>query len=127
MLPLRYPWLWMAFGWGLVAAVTVGSLVPSGLIRGISLSDKLMHAGSYCLLMIWFAGLYARRRHVLIAAVLLMLGLVLEILQHRTSYRMFDLTDMLANAVGVAAGFVVSFFVLEGWCQRLEKRLLFDD
>jgi hypothetical protein len=27
----------------------------------------------------------------------------------------------------VAAGFVVSFFVLEGWCQRLEKRLLFDD
>jgi VanZ family protein len=86
-----------------------------------------MHAGSYCLLMIWFAGLYARRRHVLIAAVLLMLGLVLEILQHRTSYRMFDLTDMLANAVGVAAGFVVSFFVLEGWCQRLEKRLLFDD
>jgi VanZ family protein len=117
----------MAFGWLLVAGVTVGSLIPAGVIRGVGFSDKIMHATSYFLLMTWFAGLYARRRHAYIAAILLVLGLMLEILQGRTSYRMFDLEDLLANTLGVVAGFVLSFWLLAGWCQRLERRLLYDE
>jgi glycopeptide antibiotics resistance protein len=73
--------------------------------------------------MIWFAGLYARTRHAWIAIVVLALGLVLEFVQGRLSYRMFDVTDLLANALGVFTGFVLSFWFLAGWCQRLERQL----
>ena len=124
MLPLRYPWIWLFVGWLLVAAVIVGSVMPDGPMRGLPVSDKTMHAASYCLLMIWFAGLYARQRHVWIALIMLALGVVLELIQGRLSYRMFAVADLLANALGVLAGFVLSFWLLAGWCQRLERRLI---
>jgi len=74
-------------------------------------------------LMIWFAGLYARSRTGWIALVVLTLGLVLEIIQSRLSYRTFDPSDLFANVLGVTVGFVLSFFALAGWCQSLETRI----
>lgn len=124
MLPLRYPKLWLALGWLLVVGVAVGSLVPGDMLEAITLSDKLMHAGSYFLLMVWFGGLYPKRLHPLVGAVLLALGIALDLLQGLTETRSLDLRDMLADLGGIVAGLALSMTWLEGWCQWLERRLL---
>lgn len=124
MLPLRYPWLWLTFGWLLVAGVCVGSLVPGTTAPSFLLPDKLVHAGSYFLLMTWFSGVYERKRHVLLALILVALGFALDLLQNNVSTRSFSMADVLANGAGILVGFVLARFALAGWCQRLE-RLLF--
>ena len=123
MVRLRYRWIWLLLGWALVLLVTSASLTPGVELPRVSFADKLAHAGAYFLLMIWFAGLYARGRHVFVAAGLLALGATLEVIQGQLPYRMFDPLDMLANASGVAIGFGLSFWLLAGWCQRIERRL----
>lgn len=124
MLPLRYPRLWMLPGWILVVIVIVGSVIPDAPLRALRVSDDIMHGSSYAVLMIWFAGLYARNRHVWIALGVLTLGVAMELVQSRLSYRTFDPADMLANAVGVSVGFALSFWFLAGWCQRVERQLI---
>lgn len=122
---LRYPTLWHAGGWLLVAAVVGGSLMPGDSLGTVgAVHDKLLHAGAYCLLMVWFAGLYPRSRHGVIAVVLLAFGLGLEIAQDRLVSRQFDPLDLAANATGVLAGLALSWSVLERWCARVEQRLL---
>jgi VanZ family protein len=122
VLPLRYPRVWAGVGWALVIGVVVGSLVPGRMIPTVSLSDKIQHAGAYFLLMVWFAGLYGRKVHPIIAVVLLLLGIALDLLQGTTRTRSFELKDIAADALGILVGLVLSFALLEGWCQRLERR-----
>jgi hypothetical protein len=124
VLPLRYPLVWLALGWALVLGVIIGSLVPGQVLRDVGFGDKVMHAGSYFLLMVWFAGLYARKAHPIIAVVLLCLGAGLDLLQGTTKTRSFDLYDIAANGLGIMAGLVLSLSLLAGWCQRLEQRLI---
>ena len=124
MLPLKYPWFWATVGWLLVAGVVFGSLVPGPALQGVAVGDKLLHAGSYCLLMLWFGGLYARRRQVVVALALFALGCTLEALQAATTTRSFDLRDMAANGSGILIGLVLTATLLEGWCQRFERRVL---
>jgi VanZ family protein len=124
LLPLRYPKLWVVLGWLLVAAVVVGSLIPGQALHTVSWNDKLMHAGSYFLLMVWFAGLYSRQRHIWIAVGLLALGVALDSLQLTTKTRSFDVRDVAANGFGILAGLMLSVWLLEGWCQRVERLVL---
>lgn len=125
MLRLRYPRVWLAAGWGLVAAVCGGSLLPATTVGAVgTIHDKLLHAGSYLVLMLWFAGLYPRRRHGMIAALLLGLGVVLELLQGTVTSRQAEAMDVVANAAGLLTGLALSMFLLEGWCRRVEQRLL---
>jgi len=121
MLPLRYPWVWWTLGWLLVAGVAVGSLMPGSWVPGFSPRDKLLHAGSYLILMIWFSGLYRRERHLVIALLLLALGFALDVAQEATPSRVFDLRDVAANAGGILIGLLLSRFVFVGWCQRVEQ------
>jgi VanZ family protein len=121
VLPLRFPWVWLTGGWLLVLGVVVGSLVPGDMLRAITISDKVMHAGTYFLLMVWFAGLYPRTRHFLIAVTLIGLGIALDVAQGGTATRTFDLLDILADAVGIAIGLTLSVVLLGGWCQRVER------
>ena len=121
MLPLRYPWLWWSLGWLLVLGVVFGSLLPRVWMPDFSSSDKLMHAGSYFVLMVWFSGLYRRERHVVVALLLLVLGFVLDLSQSASPYRSFDWRDVAANAGGILVGLLLSRFVLEGWCRRVER------
>lgn len=123
MLPLRFPWVWMSLGWALVAGVILGSLLPGRAFATFAFEDKLVHAGSYCLLMIWFAGLYERRRHVVVALGLLLLGALLDMLQGSLSSRSFEWLDVAANGVGIAVGLGLSLSLLGGWCQRVERLL----
>ena len=124
MLPLRYPKVWFALGCVLVIGVVAGSLLPAGAIDVVTFNDKLMHAGSYLVLMLWFAGLYRRALHPAIGGVLLLLGVSLDLLQGLTATRTLDIYDIAANSFGVLVGLVLSALVFEGWCQRLERRLL---
>jgi len=124
LLPLRFPKLWSAVGWLLLAGVIVGSLIPGPALQGIDVSDKVMHAGAYFTLMVWFAGLYRRDLYPLIAAVLLALGVGLDALQILTETRSFDWFDVGMNAAGVVFGLVLSLLLIGGWCLRVERRLL---
>ena len=83
-----------------------------------------MHAGSYFLLMVWFAGLYGRKLPHVDRAGLVSLGIALDLAQTGTETRSFELRDILANALGVLVGLVLSLWVFAGWCQRVERRLL---
>ena len=121
MVPLRYPWLWRLTGWLMIAGVIVGSLMPGHTLPRMIASDKLLHAGMYFLLMIWFAGLYRRSRHAWIALGLTMLGLGLDLAQGLTTTRTFDPSDIAANVGGILAALVLSYRLLEGWCQRMER------
>lgn len=123
MLPLRYPWLWRLIGWLLIAGVVAGSLMPGQAIPQMVSNDKWLHATTYFLLMLWFAGLYRRDRHVWIALGLLALGVALDLLQGLTTTRSFDLLDIGANAAGILAALLLSYHLLEGWCQRMEQWL----
>lgn len=120
---VRYPWVWLSLGWLLVLSVIIGSLVPGEMLQGVTLNDKIMHAGSYFVLMVWFAGLYQRSKHPVVAAVLIALGIVLDMLQGATRTRTFDLEDIGADAAGVLAGLLLSIWFFEGWCLRVERYL----
>lgn len=123
-MPLRFPKLWVALGWSLVAAVVVGSLIPGQVLDVVDVDDKAMHAGAYFVLMVWFAGFYRRAIYPVIAAVLLALGLCLDLLQRLTETRSFDWYDIAMNSAGVLVGLVLSLLLVGGWCQRVEQRLL---
>lgn len=123
VLPLRYPWVWWALGWLLVAGVSAASLLPADWVPTFSIKDKVLHASAYFLLMFWFGGLYRRERHWIVALLLFALGFVLDIAQAGTATRHFDLTDVAANAGGILLAFMLSWFVFEGWCRRIEQRL----
>jgi hypothetical protein len=124
LLPLRFPKLWSAIGWLLLAAVVVGSLIPGPVLQKVDVSDKVMHSGAYCMLMVWFAGFYRRDLYPMIAAVLIALGVGLDVLQLLTETRSFDWFDVGMNAAGVGFGLVLSLLLIGGWCQRVEQRLL---
>jgi VanZ family protein len=124
VLPLRFPRLWTAFAWLLTAAVIIGSLLPGPVVAAIPVRDKMLHAGAYLVLMVSFAGLYRRGLYPAVAAVLLVLGMSLELLQTLTATRSGDWGDVAMNCAGVAAGLVLSWWLLGGWCQRVEQRLL---
>jgi hypothetical protein len=124
LLPLRFPKLWSAVGWVLLGAVIVGSLIPGPVLQELDVSDKVMHSGAYFTLMVWFAGFYRRELYPLIAAVLLALGMSLDLLQIMTETRSFDWFDVAMNAAGVGFGLALSLLLLGGWCQRVEQRLL---
>jgi VanZ family protein len=124
LLPLRFLKLWSALGWLLVVSVAVSSLVPGRLIQAVTVSDKIMHAGAYALLMIWFAGLYRRGLYVVIATGLFALGVALDLLQGLTRTRSFDWYDVAANLAGILVGCALAFALVGGWCERIERRLL---
>ena len=122
MNPLRFLYVWLGLGLVLVAAVVAGSLAPSqpSVAHG---SDKLIHAGTYLILAIWFCGIYRPSRYAAVAAALLALGAGLEFAQHLLAHRVMEFADMLANAFGVGAGVALSWWELGGWCSWVESRL----
>ncbi len=123
MFPLRFPWLWAVLGWGMVVAVFAGSLMPGEAMGVVRVHDKLLHAGSYLLLMVWFVGLYRQRWHLPIALMLFLIGVAVEFLQSRLPTRHFDPMDMVANGAGIVFGLILGAIWLTGWCQRAEKLL----
>jgi VanZ family protein len=96
-------------GWTLVLLVIYLSLTPAPITLPIREGDKFSHAFAYLVLMSWFANLHpslsVRARF---AAGFIALGVVLEFVQLWTGYRSFEVADMSAGAVGVAAGWITA-------------------
>jgi VanZ family protein len=93
----------------LVALVIYLSLTPTPVTVPIDEGDKLSHAFAYFTLMSWFANLYPHlSQRTRAAAGFILLGIALEFAQRWTGYRSFDVGDMEASIVGVAAGWAAA-------------------
>lgn len=119
MLPLRYGRVWLFAGWAGVLGAAIVSLTPGTSVMSLPLSDKLIHALVYLVLMLWFGGIYRRRRYLPIAASLFALGVALEFLQTRVG-RDRSALDMLANLTGILVGLALAWHALGGWCVKAE-------
>jgi VanZ family protein len=94
----------LALGWAWVAAVVYLSLTPSPPTMGVEGGDKLGHFIAYAVLAYWFCRFYFHRARLAYLLGFVALGVALEFGQRATGYRSFELADMAANTLGVAAG-----------------------
>jgi VanZ family protein len=119
---LRHPWLWQALGWVLVIGATVASLVPGPQLPQIPSSDKFLHALTYAVLAVWFAGLYPRARYVWIGALLFFMGLAIEWAQGAMELgRQRDYRDVIANSLGIGVGLALALCWVGDWARRVEE------
>ena len=124
MTTLRYRPLWVAVGFGLIAAVIYLSLTPHPPEAGFEESDKFDHLLAYGVLMNWFSQLYAERgRRMGLALGFVAMGIALEWAQSLTGYRTADPVDALANAAGVIAGWLAAPPRLSNWLAGVERRI----
>ena len=110
LIEVKPRFIWLLTGYALVALVIYLSLTSHPVDMGMDFSDedKLYHFIAYFTLMAWFAYPYHERKHrYKIALAFVLLGILLEYLQGFSAARYFEYGDMLANLLGVAAGFVV--------------------
>jgi VanZ family protein len=122
---LKFFLSWRALGYGLILLVIYLSLTPFSLNIPIENGDKLGHWMAYTTLMVWFAWLYPNLRTRLVyAAGFLVLGIALEFAQGLTEYRTFELSDMVADAVGVALGWIAALPPLPNLLVLMERSLL---
>jgi VanZ family protein len=106
---MRFRNLWLAIGYALVAIIIFLSLTPSPPKLDIEQGDKLGHFLAYGTLMFWFCQIYATRSsRIAHALAFAAMGVALEFAQGMTDYRTFELLDMLANATGVALGWIAA-------------------
>lgn len=113
---------WLFLGWMWVLLVIYLSVTPAPLQLPVEQGDKLSHVLAYCVLMSWFANLHevsAQRTRFAIGFIVL--AVALEFVQGWTGYRSFEVTDMLAGAVGVAAGWVFSPPRIPNYLRTIEK------
>jgi VanZ family protein len=95
----------VGLGWLYAGLIAFLSLAPAPPETGYPYGDKVGHFLAYALLMVWFARLYpARRARFAYALLWLAYGIGLEFAQQASGYRSFELADMAANALGIAAG-----------------------
>ena len=100
---------WRVVGVGLILFVIWASLTPHPISIPVEQGDKVGHFAAYGTLMFWFAQLDARQRtRMAYAIAFVALGIALEFAQRLTDYRMFEVADMVANAIGVIIGWVAS-------------------
>ena len=124
MLPLRFPWVWL-MGGVLAMAVILGlALAPLGRDTAAwVLSDKVLHALAFAALMIWFCGVFRLPYTPLIGLGLLAFGGGIEFLQGMLPYRRAEFADLLADAAGIGAGWVLALLGLRYWTKWLESLL----
>lgn len=123
--PFARPRLWLGvwiFGWMLCIAL---SLLPPIPLGGPQDSDKIGHFLAYFTLSAWAVSIFRTRGAQGLAALsLVALGLGIEWAQaNLTDNRQGDLRDALANSLGIALGFVLSFTPLARWLEKFDRRL----
>lgn len=114
---------WLAVGWFGVGLVVLLSLTPTPPQVDLgAYTDKWEHLSVYALLMWWFC---QRQTALLTRALtgvgLVALGIALEFAQRMTGIRMFEISDMVAGALGVALGWLLAAPRTPNllyWCQR---------
>lgn len=123
MRALRYRRWWLAGGWALVLTVVYLSLTSRPPSVGLALGDKWGHVLAYFVLMAWFCGVVVARARPALGAALIAMGVGLEIVQGATGLRVYEVWDMVANALGVALGWGAARLGLDRWSAWVEARL----
>lgn len=119
-------WWWLGFC--LVLFVFYQSLIPAPVEVGqFEYSDKVGHFLIYFILMSWFIQLYQRRRHLRLLFLFIAMGVVIEILQGQTTYRLFEFGDITANTLGVLFAWVLASTAYATLLLRTEKNVLFSN
>lgn len=100
---------WWAIGALQIVAVVWLSLAPAVPQLPGESGDKLGHVLAYGTMMLWFSEIHATRRaRIVWAAGFVAMGIAIEYLQRLTGYRSFEAADMAADAIGVAAGWLLA-------------------
>ena len=128
MLPLRHARFWRVADFGVLVLVFLAALMPAvwfwddkvKILSWFDNSDKFLHAMTFCVLTIWFAGQYRRPSYWRIAAGLMLFGCIIEFCQLMVRYRMADWADIAANTVGIIVGLAVAIAGVGGWSLRIE-------
>jgi VanZ family protein len=122
--PIPYARLWRNAGHVLLLLALAAAVLPapSGIGR-VAFGDKILHAGAFAFLMLWYAQIYAgtrdRRR---VALGLIAFGLGIELLQSLVPYRSADAWDLVADSAGVAFGALLARTRLGNLLSRFETR-----
>lgn len=117
---LVYPRLWQAIGWLMLAWVVILSLMPHPPEPPVVTWDKAQHLLTYGVLMFWFRMAFG---NILWGVFLIGMGAGMEILQGESGYRDFEYADMLANSLGVLAGWLLAATPLGVFLARLDQWL----
>ncbi len=113
---IRFRALWWTLGACLAALVFVLGVLPGAALPTQGFNDKVNHFLAYLALTVWFGGLVQRKRWPWLALGLMLLGVMVEVVQTLTPFgRAGDWRDVLANAVGVALGFLIAAAGLSRW------------
>lgn len=121
--PLRYARLWLWTGLAGVAFILGLALAPLGGPQMFAGVDKVEHFIGFLGLTVWFMGVVDERSARSVALLLLVYGILIEVLQSFTPYRSADLFDVLSDAAGIGAGWLLASAGLRHWCRRIEARL----
>lgn len=122
---LKYKQHWLIVGYSLIAYVLYSSLTASPITMDVAFFDKYAHIFGYFVLMGWFMQIYHARKNVYIcAAFFIIMGISLEFIQGMTSYRFFDVYDMLANTTGVLLAWVLGRTPFPDILSYIESKLL---
>lgn len=121
---LRKKYWWLAVGVGWWALIAVFSLISPPHIPMPDKIDKLYHAFSYCVLMGWWLQLFPRpTMRLLLAAIFILFGISIEVLQSFHPLRHFDIWDMLANSAGVLLAWLLGKTSFNQLLYRFETAL----
>jgi len=109
--PLRHLPIWLALWFIGITAVVVVCLMPGQDLPRVPLSDKLEHALAFALLAASAVQLFVRGMPLaVVAAGLLGLGVAIEFAQATfTTTRAMEAGDVVADAVGIAAGMLIAW------------------
>lgn len=124
MSPTKITGYWQAAGWLGVGLIIFLSLTPAPPQIDIENGDKLGHLAAYGLVTLWFAQPYTGlRQRIWLAIGMVALGIAMEYAQRATGYRTFEVADMVADALGVAIGWLAAPPRLPNLLPWVEKRI----
>jgi VanZ family protein len=129
MLPLNHARQWRIAGLVIMLLVLALAMMPAvwfvddrkSVLSWLDHADKWLHAWTFMILSLWFAGQYRPRSYWRIALGLMIFGLFIEFCQRLVSYRMADWADVGANSIGIVVGLLIALAGAGGWCLRVEN------
>lgn len=101
--------------------ITILSLLPGSYLppQTFKIWDKAQHAGAFLLLSLMALHVFPKRTDTVVCG-LLLYGAAIEVAQSATGWRYGDWQDLLADVVGIGAGFAVWRLQKRFFCVRKE-------